>query len=61
MKKQRTMISIDNLVFGVFGHILWAIRNLIIPLDRAHRILLETRIGALEQIPGRIWAGFTRI
>jgi len=36
------------------------IKNSITPLDRTHRVLLGRRIGALEQIPGRIGAGFTK-
>jgi hypothetical protein len=38
-----------------------AIKNLSIPLHRAHRVLLGTRIGALEHITERIGAGITRI
>ena len=31
-----------------------AIENLSIPLDRAHRAVLGTRMGALEHVAGRI-------
>ena len=29
--------------------------------DRAHQVVLGTRIGALEQVPRRIGAGFTEV
>jgi hypothetical protein len=35
--------------------------NLIIPLDRAQRVVLGTRLKHLEYVPGRIAAGNTRI
>jgi hypothetical protein len=34
--------------------------NRIIPLDRARRVALGTRVGALEQVPRRSGAGFTK-
>jgi hypothetical protein len=35
--------------------------NLIVPLDRAHPVLLGTGIEPLEQVPRQISAGITRI
>jgi hypothetical protein len=32
--------------------------NLIIPFNKAYRVPFGTRIGTLEQLPGRIWDGF---
>ncbi len=37
-----------------FGALHRDMENLMIPLDRTHRVLLGTRIGHLEQVPGRI-------
>ncbi len=47
--------------FGIFRTIVWAMENLIAPLDRAHRVVLGTEMERLEQVPGRILAAFTRI
>ena len=47
--------------FGIFGTIVWAIENLITPLNRAHWVVLGTGLEQLEQVPGRIAAGNTRI
>ncbi len=44
-----------------FEAMVWAIENLIISLDRTHRILLGTGIERLKQLPRRIDAGITRI
>jgi hypothetical protein len=35
--------------------------NLIIPVDRARRVVLGTRIRVIEQISGRIAAGITLV
>ncbi|CAF4833039.1 unnamed protein product, partial [Rotaria sp. Silwood1] len=42
---------------GLLDPIVEAIENLIIPSDRAHRVLLGIRKGTLEQVPKRIGAG----
>ena len=52
---------IKDRYFGLFDHIVQANKNIIISLDRAHRFLLRTRIGDLQQVPRRIRIGFTRI
>jgi hypothetical protein len=39
----------------------WAMENLSIPLDRARRVVLGTRIGALEYVHRRIAAGITLV
>ena len=46
---------------GIFGTIVWAMENLITPLNRAHRVVLGTELEQLELVPGRIAAGNTRI
>ncbi len=35
--------------FGIFGTIVWAMKNLIAPLDRARRVVLGTSMKRLEQ------------
>ncbi len=47
--------------FGIFGTIFWAIQNLIAPLDRAHRVVLVTRMERFEHVSGRIGGEITRI
>jgi hypothetical protein len=47
--------------FEIFGTLVRAIENLIAPFDRAYRVLVEPRIGDLDQVVGRIVAGITRI
>ena len=37
------------------------IKNLIAPLDRAHRVVLGTGMEHLEHVPRRIAGGITRI
>jgi hypothetical protein len=39
----------------------WVMKNLKLPFDRAHRVVLGTGLEQLEHVPGRIWEGFTRI
>jgi len=39
----------------------WAMENLIISLDKARSVVIGTRIGTLEQVPGRIAASITPI
>ncbi len=41
------------------GTIVGSIENPIIPLDRAHRVVLGTRLEHLEHVPKRIPAGIT--
>jgi hypothetical protein len=48
--------------FSAFlGTIVGTIKNLIIPLDKARRVVLGTRLEHLENVPRRIPAGITRI
>ena len=47
--------------FGIFGTIFWAIENLIAPLDRAHRVVLGTRMERFEHVCGRIDGEIIRI
>jgi len=37
----------------------WTMENLMIPLDRARRVVLETTIERLEQVSERIAGGIT--
>jgi len=34
--------------FGIFGHMVGAMENLTIPLDRAHRVVLGTSMESLD-------------
>jgi hypothetical protein len=47
--------------FDFFGTIVWPIKNLITPFDRARRVLLGTRVEHLEHVPRRIRGENTRI
>jgi hypothetical protein len=40
--------------FGSFVNMVWAMENMIIPLDGVHQAVLGTRIGTHENVPGRI-------
>jgi hypothetical protein len=53
--------SIYGGIRGIFGTIIRVFRNLIVPLDRAHRVILGTRMEHLEHVPRRIAGGITRI
>ncbi len=46
---------------GIFEIIVWPIGNLIIPLNRAHRVVLATTMERLEQAHGQITGGIIRI
>ncbi len=43
----------------IFGRRVWTATNLFIPIDRAHRVGLNTRLEQLEHVPKRILAGFS--
>jgi hypothetical protein len=57
------MLSIANYqYFEIFGDIVWTIGNLIIPSDRAYRVVFETKIETiLRDASGRIAGKVTRI
>jgi hypothetical protein len=40
---------------------LLVIQNVIMPIDRAHRVVLGTGLEHLEHLHKRIWEGFNRI
>jgi hypothetical protein len=45
----------------IFSGIVYVVENPIIPLDRAHRVVLGTSITAWEQVSERILYGSARI
>jgi hypothetical protein len=57
-----TSISIvKHRFFELSRDIVRDMKNIMIPSDRAHRVVLETRTEHLEHVPKRIVGGITRI
>jgi hypothetical protein len=58
-------ITSEKIDFGRFlaflSTVVWPVGHLIIPLDRAHRVVLGSRLERLEHVPRRIAAGITII
>ncbi len=50
-----------NQYLAFFKTIVRAIKNLMVPLDRARRVVLGTSMERLEHVPRRIRGGITRI
>ncbi len=46
---------------GTFSAIVRDFVNVMVPLDRARRVVLGTSMERLEHVPGRIRGGITRI
>jgi hypothetical protein len=46
---------------GTFGAIIRDFVNVMVPLDRARRVVFGTRMEHLEHVPRRIRGGITRI
>jgi hypothetical protein len=47
--------------FEIFGTIVWAMKKLSISLNRAHGVVLGTRMKRLEQTPGSVAGEMSRI